>query len=52
MSMVRLIKVPPYYVDIASENSFHAGSARSDGDMESMNAASNVRYHVHFVKNG
>lgn len=52
VSVVRLVKLPPYSGFIVDGDISHAGPVWSDEDMEGLNAVEIVRHHFHFVKKG
>lgn len=51
-SVMRLVKVPAYSVIVDDGDTFRAGPAWSDDDVQNMSAVNTVRCHVHFVKKG
>lgn len=50
VSVVRLVKVPPYSIIVIDGDTSQAGLAFSERYMEDMSAVNTVRYRIHVVK--
>lgn len=52
VSVVRLVKVPPFLMLVANDDKLYAGPAWTDENAAFTCAADTNRYHVYFVKGG